>query len=85
MKSGRSERSGSVVASSRAKRVNAEPVVLSSRSPTCPLRGGDEPRRRVELQLRDRVVAAAEREQTVASSCTNGCSRAHSRSPSISG
>jgi hypothetical protein len=38
MKSGRSARSGSVVAASRANLVNAEPVVLSSRSPTWPLR-----------------------------------------------
>ena len=84
MKSGRSERSGSVVASSRAKRVNAEPVVLSSRSPTRPLRAATSP---PSLPSSSSATpwSPPPSEYSRSVSCTNGCSRAHSRSPSISG
>ncbi len=62
MNSGRSPRSGSVVASSRAKRVKAEPVVLSSRSVLQPAALAEQPLA-VELELGDAVLAVAEREQ----------------------
>ena len=60
--SGRSMRSGSVVYSSRAKRVNALPVTLSSRRSSRPLRWSRIPCL-VELDHRDGVVAGLAREE----------------------